>query len=191
MIFVRIIAGEFRGRQLREPKFDTTRPITDRAKQSLFDVLMPLIEGAIVFDCFSGTGSMGLECLSRGASEAVFFDADRLALKGLRENIEMLRVQDRSRIMAGDIFKLLGGLRGTRADLVFLDPPYRYLNEKPDALIKLADHLVSDHMAPKATLIFRHDAADALTLPRLVRTDLREYGSMAIELLQPATSPAE
>ena len=65
---MRIIAGEFGGRKLLPPVGEVTRPITDRAKQSLFDILTPLIEGARVYDCFAGTGSMGLECLSRGAA---------------------------------------------------------------------------------------------------------------------------
>ena len=72
---MRIIAGEFRGRKLLPPEGDVTRPITDRVKQSLFDILAPRIDGARVYDCFAGTGSMGLECLSRGAEHATFFEA--------------------------------------------------------------------------------------------------------------------
>jgi 16S rRNA (guanine966-N2)-methyltransferase len=82
---MRIIAGEFRGRKLLAPESDTTRPITDRAKQSLFDILSPRIDGARVLDLFAGTGSMGLECLSRGASHATFFEADRSAVTRLRK----------------------------------------------------------------------------------------------------------
>src|SRR5438067_1897455 len=75
---MRIIAGEFRGRSLLPPQGQqTTRPITDRAKQSLFDVLTPQLDGALVYDCFAGTGSLGLEALSRGATFATFFEADR------------------------------------------------------------------------------------------------------------------
>src|SRR5688572_1371831 len=74
---VRIIAGEFRGRRLLAPKTDATRPITDRVKQSLFDILAPVIPESVVYDTFAGTGSMGLECLSRGAAGVTFFEADR------------------------------------------------------------------------------------------------------------------
>src|SRR3954471_19171067 len=102
---MRIIAGEFRGRKLLAPESDTTRPITDRAKQSLFDVLAPQIPDAVVFDCFAGTGSMGLECLSRGASRVLFFERDRSAVTRLRSNIQALGVIERSTIVAGDIFK--------------------------------------------------------------------------------------
>jgi 16S rRNA (guanine966-N2)-methyltransferase len=188
---MRIIAGEFRGRRLLAPETDTTRPITDRAKQSLFDVLAPLIEGAVVFDCFSGTGSMGLECLSRGAAKAVFFERDRSALNLLAKNIDALRLRDRCLIHSGDILKTFQGndsLPGdvSIADLVFLDPPYRFLVEQPDRLQSLAESLVQHHMKPDATLIFRHDSKDALELPRLTRYDQRRYGEMAIELLRPS-----
>ena len=81
---MRIIAGEFRGRKLIPPQGDATRPITDRVKQSLFDILTPRIDGARIYDLFAGTGSMGLECLSRGAAHSTFFEADRSALERLK-----------------------------------------------------------------------------------------------------------
>ena len=89
---MRIIAGEFRGRQLLAAQSDVTRPITDRVKQSLFDILSPQIPQAIVYDCFAGTGSMGLECLSRGADRVIFFELDRSAVTLLRKNIQTLEV---------------------------------------------------------------------------------------------------
>ncbi len=103
---MRIIAGEFRSRVLLPPEdAATTRPITDRVKQSLFDILTPLLEDAVVYDCFAGTGSMGLECLSRGATRAHFFEADRSALQRLKKNIASLAVEARSTVVPGDIFK--------------------------------------------------------------------------------------
>src|SRR5580693_2175081 len=93
---LRIIAGQLRGRRLLPPAGDATRPITDRAKQSLFDILSPMIAEARVYDCFAGTGSMGLECLSRGASSVTFFESDRSAVKRLEENISILKVVDHS-----------------------------------------------------------------------------------------------
>src|SRR3954470_21588918 len=101
---MRIIAGEFRSRRLLAPASDATRPITDRAKQSLFDILTPYIPDARVYDCFAGTGSMGLECLSRGAAHATFFERDRVGVKLLRENITALDVASRAKVIATDIF---------------------------------------------------------------------------------------
>jgi 16S rRNA (guanine966-N2)-methyltransferase len=197
---MRIIAGEFRGRKLLPPESDLTRPITDRAKQSLFDILNPLIPDAVVYDCFAGTGSMGLECLSRGAARALFFEADRSAADRLRRNIQTLAVGGRSQVVAGDLFAWFerrdsgqsGNPNPDAADLLFLDPPYRFLTEQPEKLKQLAVRLAQRYLRPDATLIFRHDAADALALPPLKTYDVRVYGSMMIELLRPEspTSPA-
>src|SRR6185436_15416362 len=129
---MRIIAGEFRGRKLLPPEGDVTRPITDRVKQSLFDILAPAIEGAWVYDCFAGTGSMGLESLSRGAAHATFFEADRSAVTRLRKNIVAVGVTDRSTVVAADLFRWSASTKPQqKADIVFLDPPYRFLRERP------------------------------------------------------------
>ena len=188
---MRIIAGEFRGRKLLPPVGEVTRPITDRAKQSLFDVISPIIEGARVYDCFAGTGSMGLECLSRGAAFVTFFEADRSALTRLTQNVMAVRAGDRSRTIPGDLFKWFertntrpGTAGEIGAELVFLDPPYRFLTDRPNELLQFALHLTHAHLSPGATVVFRHDAKDKLDLPNLERYDLREYGEMAIELLR-------
>ena len=194
---MRIIAGEFGGRKLLPPVGEVTRPITDRAKQSLFDVISPIIEGARVYDLFAGTGSMGLECLSRGARFATFFEADRPALARLAQNVMAVKVSDRSRTIPGDLFRWFErtNTRPTTAgeigaDLVFLDPPYRFLTERADELLQLALHLTHAHLSPGATVIFRHDVKDRLDLPNLERHDQRDYGDMAIELLRFPGPPA-
>ncbi|CAA9376053.1 MAG: 16S rRNA (guanine(966)-N(2))-methyltransferase [uncultured Phycisphaerae bacterium] len=188
---MRIIAGEFRGRKLLPPVGEVTRPITDRAKQSLFDVIDPIIEGARVYDCFAGTGSMGLECLSRGAAFVTFFEADRPALTRLTQNVMAVRAGERSRTIPGDLFKWFertntrpGTAGEIGADLVFLDPPYRFLTERPNELLQFALHLTRAHLGPGATVVFRHDVKDKLDLPNLERYDAREYGDMAIDLLR-------
>lgn len=187
-MLMRIIAGEFRGRRLLPPESDTTRPITDRVKQSLFDILTPLINGATVCDCFAGTGSMGLECLSRGASFATFFEADRSAAKRLEKNIATLGIGERSRVVRGDLFRWFEARaeadRSGGAHLIFLDPPYRFLRERPEDLRRLATRFAEGHMTPGGTVVFRHDATDQLELPGLMRTDVRTYGGMTLEFLQ-------
>jgi len=186
---MRIIAGEFRGRKLLPPDTDATRPVTARVKQSVFDILTALLDGAVVYDCFAGTGSMGLECLSRGAARVTFFEADRSAGKRLRQNIATLKVEDRATVIAGDLFRWIAeSARASKASLVFLDPPYRYLRERPADLQSLARNLVTRHLAPAATVVFRHDAADSLDLPPLTRVDVRDYGGMTVEFLTPASN---
>ena len=190
---MRIIAGEFRGRKLLAPEGDATRPITDRAKQSLFDILSPHVEGANVFDLFAGTGSMGLECLSRGAKHATFFEADRSAVGRLKKNITAVGVEDRSKVISQDLFRWFAAapapIEGAgEIDLIFLDPPYRFLRERPEELRQLAVKL-HVHLPREGIVIFRHDAADALELPSLAAFDRRGYGQMTIELLSRLSQP--
>ena len=190
---MRIIAGKYRGRKLLPPEGDLTRPITDRVKQSLFDILQPRIEGSRVYDCFAGTGSMGLECLSRDATAVTFFEADRSALSRLQRNIEAIEEKDRATIVRGDLFQWFDRQAAltdeARIDLVFLDPPYRFLTERPQELNHLALRMVQRHLAKDGVVIFRHQADVTLGLDGLVKVDQRDYGSMSIEFLG-STPPA-
>jgi len=106
----------------------TTRPITDRVKTSLFDRLAAQgrIEGAVVLDMFAGTGSMGLECLSRGAAHATFIERDRDAQKRLRQNIDALGESGGASVLGSDALSaaLFPALGGRRFALIFCDPPY-------------------------------------------------------------------
>ena len=186
---MRIIAGTFRGRKLLPPATDATRPVTDRVKQSTFDILAPLLDGAAVYDCFAGTGSMGLECLSRGAAAVTFFESHRPAVDRLRQNIAALGVADRATVVTADLFAWFADAPpGPAVDLVFLDPPYRYLRDRPDALTQLAA-AVARHLRPAGLVVFRHDAADTLALPPLTPVDARTYGGMTVEFLRPTPSP--
>ena len=184
---MRIIAGEFRGRRLLAPEGEVTRPITDRVKQSLFDILAPRIEGARVYDLFAGTGSMGLESLSRGAAHVTFFETDRSAIQRLKKNIAAVGVGDRSTVVAGDLFRWFAAAVTCQADLVFLDPPYRFLRERPADLQSLAGSLVRNHLPPDGLIVFRHDARDELRLNGTEAVERRDYGSMSLELLRLAS----
>lgn len=123
---MRIIAGEFRHRKLHTPRDDlTTRPIPDRVKESLFSILRGHCEGAQVLDCFAGTGSIGLEALSRGAAFVLFVEKDKNAAAILERNIEMLGCADRCEVLKGDALGAAVPARCPRPlDLAFFDPPY-------------------------------------------------------------------
>jgi 16S rRNA (guanine966-N2)-methyltransferase len=125
---VRIVGGAWRGRALRAPPGEVTRPTADRVRQALFDMLLhahwggrSVVEGAVVLDAFAGTGALGLEALSRGAAVATFIERNPVALAALRANITDLDVNDRCTVLAGDA---LAAPRGASCSLVFLDPPY-------------------------------------------------------------------
>ncbi|HYE60960.1 MAG TPA: RsmD family RNA methyltransferase [Phycisphaerales bacterium] len=128
---MRIIAGEFRSRRLLTPPDDSiTRPIPDRVKESLFGLLRGHCEGASVFDGFAGTGAIGLEALSRGASRCVFVEQDKSIGQLLSKNIETLGVKDRAELVIGDALGPGALARAPRPlTLAFLDPPYPLVQE--------------------------------------------------------------
>lgn len=123
---MRISAGEHRGRRLKGPKGTRTRPTSDLLRQAVFNVLGPRIQGARVLDLFAGTGSVGLDALSRGASTATFVEGDRRAVGTLRSNLESLNLAAHARVVTGDALRALKRLQaaGETFDCIFLDPPY-------------------------------------------------------------------
>jgi len=125
---MRIIAGRLRGRRLKGPRGLELRPTGDRLKETLFDILGPAIEGTVVLDVFAGTGSVGLEALSRGAREVVFIESNQEAARLIRQNLAICGISSGFRLVNQDAFpalRLLG--RGDfSADIVFLDPPYEF-----------------------------------------------------------------
>ena len=121
---MRIITGTAKGCKLKTPAGVNTRPTSDRVKESLFSILGNDVLGQRVLDIFAGTGSLGLEALSRGANKGVF--VDKATAEILQYNIEHTRLQDKAQILKGDVFAQLGSLaaRGQKFDIVFCDPPY-------------------------------------------------------------------
>lgn len=122
---MRIIAGEWRGRPVRAPEGDTTRPTADRMRETLFSMLASRLgsfEGLAVADLFAGSGALGLEALSRGAATAVFVESDAAAVRAIRANIAALRCAPQCDVRASSVLSL--GPVKQPLDLVMLDPPY-------------------------------------------------------------------
>lgn len=118
---MRVIAGEFRSRKLASVPGLAVRPTPDRLRESLFSILMPVIRGAVFVDAYAGSGSVGIEAVSRGAARCVFIEKSSAALEVLRANIASLGIQGRCNVVRGKASQTIGAYR---ADLVFLDPPY-------------------------------------------------------------------
>jgi 16S rRNA (guanine966-N2)-methyltransferase len=169
---VRIIAGEFRRRKLLASPGLTTRPITDRVKETLFERIGDELVDRKVADIFAGTGSLGLEALSRGAKSVVFIESDRRAFELLEQNVAALRVEDRALCWRTDALRSSFHPKGVDPflpfDAVFFDPPYRLaieLNPQTPmyrALSRLARDAVT---APDALLYFRAAEETQLSLP--------------------------
>lgn len=122
---LRITAGEFRGRRLKVPKVEATRPLVERAREGLFNHLRDQLEDAVVWDVYAGSGILGLEALSRGAAQVLAVERNRDAVRQIEENVALMGLEDRHRCLRADAYRLpqMRGL-GPLPDLVFFDPPY-------------------------------------------------------------------
>jgi 16S rRNA (guanine966-N2)-methyltransferase len=118
---MRVIAGEFRSRKLLSIEGSVTRPTSDRLRETLFNIFGPEIQGKVFVDAYAGTGAVGIEALSRGASQAVFLEKDRNALAAIRANLKALGAESRARVIAGPA---AANLKDVKGDILFLDPPY-------------------------------------------------------------------
>jgi 16S rRNA (guanine966-N2)-methyltransferase len=180
---VRVIAGTAKGRPLRPPRTSATRPITDRAKESLFAILAPRLPGARFLDLFAGTGSVGIEALSRGCAQATFVERSRQALDGIRHNLEVTGLAARAEVAARDVF---GYLRGTPSpfEVIFVAPP-QWLGLWPRAVTLLDRE--PGWLAGDAIVVAQHDPAEsiALDLAHLAVTDERSYGRVTFTFFQP------
>ena len=172
---MRVIAGEAKGRKLLSVSGQVTRPITDRVKKSLFDILGGQVVNALFLDLFAGTGSVGIEALSRGARRAVFVERGRQALKVITENLKRTGLADRAQVVSSDVFKFLREEFDEKFDLIYIAPPqYKGLWAKTllalDEREMLADEgLIVAQIHPKEFA--------SLDLKLLQLADQRQYGS--------------
>lgn len=184
---MRIIAGKHKGRALITPKGQNTRPTADRARESVFNVLahaewaQPL-NGARVMDLFAGSGSLGFEALSRGASFALFVETDNTARGAIRQNIEMMGLFGETRLHRRSAISL--GLRppqlGPPFDLAFLDPPYQRGLVTPT----LRELVEGCWLTPMATIMVETSSDETLELEGFDILDTREKGAARITFLK-------
>ena len=120
---MRVIAGTARSLPLKAPEGMDTRPTTDRIKETLFNMLQTKVGGSVFVDLFSGSGGIGIEALSRGASKAYFIEYDKKALNCIKENINFTKFTDRSIVISSDACSAIDRI-GEEADIIFMDPPY-------------------------------------------------------------------
>ncbi len=173
---MRIIAGSRRGRKLVEWGEVEIRPMRDFVRSALFNILSDMVRGATFLDLYAGTGSVGLEALSRGARSCTFVDASPEACAIVRRNLDALDFLSVGQVFQGDVLDLLDELkrRGRRIDLTFVGPPY-HRELVPRTLAKLGDgRLLSDDPVVAAEL-YRGEAADE-QYGELQLVDARRYG---------------
>lgn len=197
---MRIIAGKYRGRTIAAPPGDATRPILDRAKTVLFDMLghrlaePGRLPPLAVLDLYAGSGSLGIEALSRGARYCLFVERHRPTAALIRGNLDALGIIREAKVTEGDV----SGVRWSapppdeqgqaRYELVFLDPPYRLLEgQTPETTVRMIlRHLAtSPVIAPGALIVVRHGDGSRPDLAPLEQLEEREVGTMIFRFMTP------
>ncbi len=177
MAGIRVIAGLAKGKRLQMVPGEGARPITDRAKESLFNILGQSLTGASMLDLFAGTGSVGIEALSRGASHVDFIDVNRLAVKTIEANLRITGFEDRGRVLRKDAFGWLAQTANTPSyDLVYVAPP-QYLGLWKQALLQIDGSPGCLHPDAWAIAQIHPREYEQLPLDQLVEFDQRKYGS--------------
>lgn len=176
---MRVVAGSAKGHRLQAVPGDSTRPITDRAKEALFSILGDWIEGARVLDLFGGTGAVGIEALSRGAEFVQFIDRNRRAVETINANLSHCKLAEQAQVEMGDSFAFLRRYTGEPFDLIFIAPPQykglwwdalQIVDERPELLYDNGVVLVQIH--PREEI--------PVTLQTLAEFDRRTYGSVLL-----------
>jgi 16S rRNA (guanine966-N2)-methyltransferase len=188
---LRVIAGRLGGRTLKAPAGDATRPTGARAKEALFSILGDL-SGLIVLDLYAGSGALGIEAISRGASSVTFVESARPALSCLRENLTRLGIDGSATVLPLRVEVALAALgKYGPFGLVLCDPPWRDANTARLQLMALAS---AGLLAPGARVVLEHAAKDPQPVAEgaspLRVCDERRWGDTAVTLFEPADVPA-
>lgn len=177
---MRVISGEYRGRRLKALEGNNTRPTTDKVKESIFNMIGPYFNGGVALDLFAGSGGLGIEALSRGMDEAYFIDHHMGALRVIKENIALIRAEQRSHVLKMEANRALQqfATQHQSFDLVLLDPPYAK-QEIVAQLQFMVEHQLLNH---QATVVCEIDKTIALpeTIGPLTIVRRAEYGITAV-----------
>jgi 16S rRNA (guanine966-N2)-methyltransferase len=179
---MRIIAGERRGHKIEGPKGSTTRPTSDFVRESLFNILREAVGGRVVVDLFAGTGALGMEALSRGASRAIFVEQNRENVRLIHQNLAKLRYEPHARVQLCDAYRWARSFTPVDDEpmVVLLDPPYRDYEIHPRKLKTLLDDLLGKLPAGSVIAIESGLTLDERVLPDFDAWDVRRYGGTQV-----------
>jgi 16S rRNA (guanine966-N2)-methyltransferase len=172
----RIIGGEFRGRRLDYLPDARTRPMKDRVRESLFDLIGTAVRGSLAIDLFAGTGALGFEALSRGASRAVFCEIHFPTAAAIRRSAETLGVADRVEVRSGDVLlwpRRMPPLPTTLPWLVFCSPPWSFFQDRRDETMTLVETLRAGAPAGSTLVVEADTAFDSSVLPAAAAWEAR------------------
>ncbi|SES66421.1 16S rRNA (guanine(966)-N(2))-methyltransferase RsmD [Natronincola peptidivorans] len=177
---MRIIAGKARGYRLITPKDFKIRPTSDRVKESIFNIIQNYIIDGIVIDLFAGTGSLGLEALSRNAEKVYFVDKDKDSIDIIKQNLSKMNLLAKGEIIHADVISAINNLteKKVQADIIFMDPPYN----KGLGNAALEDIDTSELLAPSGRIIIEHDKSEDMPIEmnKLHQFRRKDYGNTSV-----------
>lgn len=184
---MRIISGTARGARLKTPKGLTTRPTLDRVREAMFSKIIGLIPEASVLDLFAGSGALGIEALSRGATKATFVEVSKEALAVIRDNLEKVKLRDRANVVPSAVDPFLKNERGS-FDVIFADPPYLREETGEDWATRLLEKTtLPERLKEGGVFVLETNADYRMHLPaHWELLDERTYGKTRLWYLVPA-----
>ncbi len=177
---MRVISGIKKGYRLKAPKGKDTRPTEDRIKESLFNILRDIDEESIVLDLFAGSGSIGIEFLSRGVNKVYFIDRSYLSIKTIKENLQHTHLEDKAKVIKSDSIKIIESLgsQNIKFNYIFIDPPY----EKNLIMISLEKICNEGLLKKNGIIILEHEKELILgdEVWDFKKIDYRNYGDKSL-----------
>jgi 16S rRNA (guanine966-N2)-methyltransferase len=178
---MRVIAGTARGMKLKAPKGMQVRPTADRVKEALFSILGSRIPGACFIDLYAGSGAIGIEALSRGAEYCIFVENKRTNIALIKENITKTGLVNKTRVICADAIKTMKSLalENIKADLLFMDPPYEYINIGTivDSVLELS--IVSE----SGLIVAEHAFSNRQWADKFISTRQKKYGDTCLTFI--------
>lgn len=174
---LRVLGGKYRSLHLQSPRGNQTRPTTSMVRKAVFDMIQSTIEGSRFLDLFAGSGAMGIEALSRGATQATFVENHKEALRCIRANLAALKIEKEATIYSYDVLSVLKKLekKGDCFDFIYADPPYHMISIYDELL----SYLDNSQLLPKGGTLFleSHTPLNDRKTDHLVLIDERRFGT--------------
>lgn len=179
---MRVVSGEYKGKALKAVPGNSTRPTTDKVKESIFNIIGPYFSGGIGLDLFAGSGGLGIEALSRGVEKVIFVDRDGKAIATIKENLQTCGVLDQSEVYRNDADRALKAIikREIMFDFIFLDPPY-----KKQQLEHLLETIQTENLLTNNGIVVCEHSKDVVLpveIGRLKQVKFENYGIISISI---------
>ena len=178
---MRVISGKLKGRILKGYNIKGTRPTMDRVKESLFAIIQDYLDDSTVLDLFAGSGNLGIEAISNGASKCYFVDNNKECIKVINDNINTFKINNQAVLLNKDYLKALNDFKNNvKFDIIFIDPPYKYNIKKELLEIILSNNILNDN----GIIVFEYSNDEEINNDNFMLLKNKKYGDKYISVYQ-------